>query len=345
MTNAVNIAQSGSNNQTMRNRIINGAMVIDQRNAGAAVAVSNGYVVDRFNGTFSAGTITGQQSSTAPAGFNNSLSVTVTSSSSGTSTTRSIIEQRIEGFNAVDLGFGTANPQPFTVSFWCRSSVAGTYSGSITDTSTRSYPFSFSIPSANTWVQISTTITADTSGSNWSKTNGTGLALRICLGSGSSFLGTANAWTNGNLDGVTGTTNWINTAGATVFLTGVQLEEGTAASPFENRLYGTELQLCQRYYEVGGIGTCGGWGSTTTASLGYRHTVTKRSSPTVSLSTQTLSVLDPGVANRTTSTATISTITEISTSGFRCDLNNFSGAVQSRPAILMTECFAISSEL
>ena len=253
MTFAVNIAQSGSNNQTMRNRIINGAMTIDQRNNGAAVTASGTYPVDRFR-TFkdtASGTLTGQRSTIAPAGFTNSLSYTITSAFTPSSSEGNSFTQLIEGFNVADFAWGTASAQPVTLSFWVRASVTGTYGGSVRNSAAnRSYPFAYTISAANTFEYKTITVPGDTTGT-WETGNGVGIFLFFSLGTGSVLTGTAGAWANGNFINVTGATNITSTAGATFYITGVQLEEGTSASPFENRLYGTELQLCQRYYESG----------------------------------------------------------------------------------------------
>ena len=257
MTNAVNIAQSGSNNVTFRNKIINGACVIDQRNAGASItAVSTGYTypVDRFSiyGSVSS-KFTAQQNAgsvTPPAGFINYLGITSSSAYSVPAGELYLLRQVIEGLNITDLGWGTANAQTVTLSFWVRSSLTGTFGGSLRNSAAdRSYPFSYTISSANTWEQKSITVAGDTSGT-WLTTNGTGIALFFSLGSGSTFSGTAGAWAAADYRSATGAVSVVGTNGATFYITGVQLEAGTTASPFEYRQYGTELALCQRYYEL-----------------------------------------------------------------------------------------------
>jgi hypothetical protein len=256
MTNAVNIAQSGSNNQTFRNRIINGAMAIDQRNAGASVTASTTaafvYTLDRWAYAASqASKFTVQQDAgavTPPAGFSDYLGVTSSSAYSVTSSDYFLLQQRIEGFNTADLAWGTANAQPVTLSFWVRSSLTGTFGGVLQNSAqNRSYPFSYAISAANTWEQKSITIPGDTTGT-WLTTNGAGIALVFSLGMGSSNSGTAGAWQASGVQSATGAVSVVGTSGATFYITGVQLEEGTAASPFEYRLYGQELALCQRYF-------------------------------------------------------------------------------------------------
>jgi hypothetical protein len=238
----------------LKNRIINGDMRIDQRNAGAAVTINSNaytYVVDRWSGFGSAtdGVFTLQRSTTAPTGFTNSLLATVTTADASIGASQYyVIEQFIEGFNVADLDFGTANAKTITISFWVRSSVTGTFSGSIANTDyTRSYPFTYTISSANTFEYKTVTIAGDTTGT-WNKDNGIGMRLYFDLGSGSSTKATAGAWTGSGTVGATGSTNLIATNGATWYITGVQLEIGTSATPFERRLYNQELANCQRYY-------------------------------------------------------------------------------------------------
>lgn len=251
MTNAVSIAQSGSNNTTFRNRIINGAMVIDQRNAGAS-GTAVGYTVDRFGyyGT-QASKGTWQQNAgsvTPPAGFKNYLGFTSSSAYSVLSTDLFELYQSIEGLNLYDLAWGTASAATVTLSFWVRSSLTGTFGGSLTNNgNTRNYPFTYTISASNTWEQKTVTVTGDTTGT-WLTTNGVGMVVIFGLGAGSSYSGTANSW-NGTTSAIlpTGATSVVGTNGATFYITGVQLEKGSTASPFEYRLYSTELALCQRY--------------------------------------------------------------------------------------------------
>jgi hypothetical protein len=257
MTNAVNIAQSGSNNQTMRNRIINGAMVIDQRNAGASLAVTSTgqYSVDRFRADIfssATGRFSIQQSTAAPAGFVNSLLVTVTTANaSPTAAFGYSVQQMVEGFNLADLAWGTANAQPATLSFWVRSSITGTFPAIIQNSDgDRAFGAQYTISAANTWEYKTVAISGITSGT-WLTNNGIGARVLFGLGGGTDrtiSTGFQTVPSAGTQTNVTGSTNLLATNGATWQITGVQLEEGTAASPFENRLYGTELLLCQRYY-------------------------------------------------------------------------------------------------
>jgi hypothetical protein len=235
-----------------KNRIINGDMRIDQRNAGASVTLSgaqNLYPVDRFQGYASVGTVTAQQSSTAPDGFTNSIVYTVTAPAtvSGSDTVR--ITQNIEGYNIADLGWGTAAAKTITLSFWVRSSLTGTFGGALRNSANdRAYPFSYTISAANTFEYKTVTIAGDTLGT-WLTTNGVGFRLFWSLGTGATFSGTAGAWAAGTFFSATGATSVVGTSGATVYITGVQLEKGSTATAFDYRDYGRELIMCQRYYE------------------------------------------------------------------------------------------------
>lgn len=236
-----------------KNRIINGAMVIDQRNAGAAVTPTTlAYTLDRWSAAEQTdGSMTVQQSSTAATGFTNSLLVTVTSADTSLGATQyAVLRQAVEGFNVADLGWGTANAQTITLSFWVRSSLTGTFGGAIQNSAQdRSYPFSYTISTANTWEYETVTIPGDTTGT-WLTTSGTGLSLWLGLGIGSTYSGTAGAWAGSLAFAPTGAVSLIGTNGATFYITGVQLEKGSTATSFDYRPYGTELALCQRYYEV-----------------------------------------------------------------------------------------------
>jgi len=237
-----------------KNRIINGAMMIDQRNAGASVTpTSDGlYSLDRWQYSISqASKFSIQQNAgsvTPPAGYTNYLGVTSLSAYSVISSDLFVIQQNIEGLNCSDLAWGTANAVTVTLSFWVRSSLTGTFGGSLRNNdSSRSYPFSFTISSANTWEQKTVTIAGDTTGT-WLTTNGTGIRVTFSLGMGSTRSGTAGAWAAGAYWSTTGATSVVGTSGATFYITGVQLEAGTVATSFDYRPYGTELALCQRYY-------------------------------------------------------------------------------------------------
>ena len=243
-----------------RNRIINGDMRIDQRYAGTGpnTAVNGGaasYTVDRWQ-TFSgqATKFSFQQNAGSfalPAGFPNYLGLTVVNAyTSGSSASDYFsVDQVIEGLNVSDLGWGTANAQEVTLSFWVRTSVIGTYSVFIQNgAGNRSYVANYSVGSANIWTKISLTIPGDTTGT-WATNNTGGIIVAWDLGTGSVYQTTAGVWGAGNYFTTSSAVKWVSNAGATFNLTGVQLEAGGAASAFEHRPYGYELTLCQRYYE------------------------------------------------------------------------------------------------
>jgi hypothetical protein len=247
----------------MRNRIINGAMMIDQRNAGAAkTSLTSQYLVDRWIFAADVGSkFTFQQnygSVTPPSGFSNYSGFYVASAYTPSGNEISVYQQAIEGFNFADMAWGTASAASITLSFWVRSSLTGTFGGAFRNSATtRSYPFSYTISAANTWEQKTVTIAGDTSGTWVGATNGVGVYLDFDLGSANgSYRGPANAWatTTGNgYIGVTSSVQVVANAGATWYITGVQLEKGSTATSFDYRPYGTELALCQRYYQVGDI--------------------------------------------------------------------------------------------
>jgi hypothetical protein len=242
------------NGAMFRNRIINGGMVIDQRNAGASVTpATSQYTLDRWVSSLTqASKFTIQQNAgsvTPPVGFSNYLGVTSSSAYSVLTGDTFLFSQAIEGFNFADMAWGTANAATVTLSFWVRSSLTGTFGGALVNNgATRSYPFSYTISSTNTWEQKSVTIAGDTTGTWVGATNGIGLIVRFGLGSGSTFTSTAGAWAAGNFVQPTGSVSVVGTNGATLYITGVQLEVGSVATPFERRPYGTELAMCQRYY-------------------------------------------------------------------------------------------------
>ena len=235
-----------------RNIIINGAQTVDQRFSGSSELKGSGsqYHTDRFT-VFSqaASKITAQQVSEAPAGFKNSLQLTVTNAVTLGATDQYMLQQRIEGQNVAHLAFGTASAETVTLSFYVRSSVTGTHSGVLVNGSeNRNYPFTYTISAADTWERVSVTIAGDTSGT-WVTTNAVGMWVKWNLGTGSTYLGTAGAWSGSSyLSGATGSVQLIETGSATFYITGVQLEVGSVATPFEHRSYGEELQSCLRYF-------------------------------------------------------------------------------------------------
>ena len=285
----------------LRNRIINGDMRIDQRNAGTEVnpAVSSKYYLDRWEAIsnpaskFKIGQNAGGV--TPPTGYTNYLGLTSLSAYTIGAGDGFAVRQLIEGLNISDFAWGTASAATVTLSFWVRSSLTGTFGGSLKNSaSDRSYPYTYTISVANTWEQKTVTIAGDTSGT-WLTTNGIGINLFFSIGSGATYSGTAGAWASANYTSVTGATSVVGTSGATFYITGVQLEVGTVATPFERQLYNAQLAQCQRYYyRVTAAGTSRIFGngyvtSTTVADYTTPFPVTMRDEPTALEQTGTAS--------------------------------------------------------
>ena len=280
-----------------KNRIINGAMVIDQRNAGASVTPTNGlYTLDRWRFYVSqASKLTAQQNAgsvTPPAGFAKYLGITSSSAYSVGASDFFNLLTSFESSSVYDFAWGTANAKTVTLSFWVYSSLTGTFGGAVRNfVYTRSYPFSYTISSANTWTQISVTVTGDTSGT-WNMTGDNAGAIEVLfgLGVGSAISGTAGAWAGTQYNSVTGAVSVVGTSGATFYITGVQLEKGSTATSFDYRPYGTELALCQRYLcAFGSIGSTGTNGdvfigsqrNTSQAWFAVQYPVPMRSTPSL----------------------------------------------------------------
>jgi hypothetical protein len=263
-SSVANTSLGAGNSSIMKNRIINGECVINQYALGTVTPAigTPTYIIDRWN-TYQtqSSKFTIQQSSTAPAGFTNSLLVTSSSAYSVASGDTFTVQQYIEGLNCRDLAWGAANAKTVTLSFWVQSSLTGTFGGALSNSAvSRSYPFTYSIPVANTWTQISVTIAGDTTGT-WLTTNGVGIRVYFGLGVGTTQSGTAGAWAGAQYQSATGATSVVGTNGATFYITGVQLEVGSSATGFEYRQYQQELALCQRYYQLcafSGVATSSG---------------------------------------------------------------------------------------
>jgi hypothetical protein len=344
-----------------KNRIINGAMVIDQRNAGASVTptstVALVYGIDRWAGFGSVSSKFSMQQNAAavtpPTGYTNYLGVTSLSAYSVGSAEQFQVLQIIEGFNVADLAWGTASAAPVTLSFWVRSSLTGTFGGALRNgTAARSYPFSYTISAANTWEQKSVTIPGDTSGT-WITNNGIGVYVGFSLGAGSTLSGTAGAWSGSNFVSTTGAVSVVGTNGATFYITGVQLEKGTQATSFDYRPYGTELALCQRYFETFATSTdsvtpyqgiVGFFATTTQLRSCIPMKVTKRASPTVTIPTTNVNINYSGgnanasspssnfVSNETVGIQ-ISLASGSSTTGYAGTINFFTG----NPVLISSE--------
>lgn len=303
MTTESGYSLGAGNASSFKNRLINGNMAIDQRNAGASAANTGGglgYFLDRWGGFNSdASKYTVQQNAgsvTPPANFNYYLGITSSSAFSLGSTSQFQMGQAIEGYNMADFGWGTANAKPITLSFWVRSSLTGAFAVAFRNSgspSYRSYLSTFTVNSANTWEQKTITVSGDTGGT-WNSANGAGMYLTFCLGAGSTFTtSTTGSWIAGNFINVTGVNNLVSVNGATLYITGVQIEVGTVASSFDFRPVGTELILCQRYFEevnLGAVATSyitmgAAWTSSQTEGV-IRWSVAKRATPSCTVVNQ-----------------------------------------------------------
>ena len=293
-SNGTTVMTVTSASQTALNKIINGDMRVDQRDGTATInATSVTYNVDRWlgRGVASAGVFTLAQDTTSPANFTNSLKATVTTADSSIASGSSYrIQQMVEGYNMADLNWGTSDAQSVTLSFWVRSSVTGTFGGSVANGDfNRFNVFSYTISSADTWEYKTVTIAGDTSGT-WVTNNTLGLRLNFSLGAGSTLLASAGSWGASTKEGVTGQTNVIATNSATFYVTGVQLQTGSGASNFEYLQFGQQMLLCQRYfYSLGGTAAYefiahGMFTGTTTPLLRAELPVKMRSAPTLSTS-------------------------------------------------------------
>jgi len=284
---------------TMRNRIINGDMRIDQRNSGGSVTptTTGTYLVDRWVYQLSQASkfTIGQNydALTPPVGFTNYLGFSAAGATVGSGDYFSV-GQFIEGLNVADLAWGTANAQSITLSFWTRSSLTGTFGGSIRNgAANRSYPFTYTIGTADTWTKISVTIAGDTTGT-WATDNTSGLEVFFGLGVGSNLSGTAGSWAAANCLSATGAVSVVASSGNRWYVTAVQLEAGTVATPFERRLYGLELALAQRYYyrrvstgTADYIGMLQAQSSSSPFGTVFDLPVEMRTSPTVNISSPT----------------------------------------------------------
>ena len=352
------VAEAISGLVSGRNKIINGAMMIDQRNAGASVTVNGSYPVDRWPANEnSAGAATIQQSTTAPAGFTNSLKWTTTSASGALGAGEyGWVRQLIEGYNISDLGWGASGASSVTLSFWVRSSLTGTFGGAITNgNENRSYPFTYTINVADTWEQKTVTVPGDTTGT-WKTNNEIGIRVWFGMGVGSTYSGTSGSWVGGSLKfSVTGAVNVLGTLNATWYVTGIQLEKGETATPFENRLYGNELLLCQRYalrfggevsYErIGNIGTAY---AVNAAVLNITSMVPMRASPSMNYG-GTINLCDGNTNIAMTSAVLGSGGAEVSTKNFGIVAYTSGGMTIYRPYYLITAntsaYFIFSAEL
>jgi hypothetical protein len=274
-TNVFASTVSTTNPVSFLNRVINGDFIIDQRNAGSATtpSVDGTRVIDRWKvnivgaGRCQVGQNLGAV--TSPSGFTSYFGMKVTTSNTVSFNDYFFFSQVIEGINAVDFQWGTASARAVTLSFWVYSSLTGTMGGFVRNSGTsasnytRSYPFTFSVSSASTWEYKTVTVPGDT-GTPWYNTQVDGIEFGIELWNGTAFQSAPGAWAAGNFTGPSGgTANFAGTLNSLMYITGVQMELGPIATPYERRHINVELAMCQRYYEpsiarLGGYNTTGG---------------------------------------------------------------------------------------
>jgi hypothetical protein len=353
MTNAVSVAQYGSSGTTLgfKNRLINGNMVINQRGY-SGTPTSGTYTLDRYFYNSDSTRITISQSSTAPAGFSNSILVTSNAASSISTGQFTNLCQIIEGYNMTDLAWGTASAQTVTLSFWVYCSLTGTFGGAVRNAGSGGYygyPFTYTISAANTWTYVSVTIPGPTNTTYaWNGGNSQGMYVWWDFGTGTTYTNTAGTWVNQNVVGANGTTKLVNTNGATWYMTGAQLEVGPVATTYDFLPYTTELQLCQRYYwkivnpHLAGVAS----NASNVNRMGASYPVTMRAAPSISYS-GTIFIYDGSGSSSVTSASSI----YANTSFFELDATLATGGTAGqRPAIAYldntaTGYFSISAEL
>ena len=265
-----------------RNLIVNSAMQVAQRGTSfTGITTSNTKTLDRFqaeNGT--SATYTVEQVADAPSGFTWSLKSTVTTADTSLSSSDFMqIKYSVEGYDFTASGFGTSDAKHLTISFYVKCSKAGTFSTLFTNSAQdRHCAVQFSIDAADTWQRVYATIPPCTDGT-WLNTNGAGLEIRIGYSKYGSTYEAANTsdvvgkWRSAPFTDAfpVNSINLAETVNATFQITGVQLEVGDTATPFEHRSYGDELARCQRYFERWTFHSLFDWYVTSTA--GHAHDV------------------------------------------------------------------------
>jgi hypothetical protein len=330
----------------MRNRIINGAIQFDQRNSGASTTpVTGAYVADRFKFVGSqAGKVTAQQVTAQLGGFSNSLNVTSASAYAVVAADSFVVQQSIEGLNVQDLQWGTASAKAITLSFTVSSSLTGTFGGSLQNSgATRSYPFSYSIATANTATPITITVAGDTAGT-WLTTNGVGVTVNFGLGVGTTSSGAAGSWAGSAYTSSTGAVSVVGTSAATFKVTGVQFEIGSAATTFERRLYSQEFALCQRYCYAWTGGVLAGNNTTVYCYTSFLFPVVARSAPSVAFVTYGTTYFNNGTSGYASSAATNTSITAAGVSFYFSNQFNNGAAYPQTLAVGTDWLFIYSSE-
>ena len=281
-----------------RNLLINGSMICSQRGTSETGVTSGGYyTVDRFktayNGSPDELVVTHEQSTDAPTGFSNSFKLTVTTAETTLAADERVrFQQRIEGQNLQHLKYGTSNAEYITLSFYVKSNVTGTYGVHLENTdSSRSVCASYTINAANTWEKKTISFAGDTTGS-FDNDNNRSLDVNWVLAAGTNYTsGTlATSWeadTDAN-NAPSGQANIIDTVSNYFAITGVQLEVGEQATPFEHRSYGDELARCQRYGWRIAEGlpkrvATGTWNNSISADIIWPLPVQMRATPTLTV--------------------------------------------------------------
>lgn len=244
----------GSNQVVHRNMFTNGGFEVAQRlsyeSSGKSISSANYTGIDMFKTRVNSCTVLLTQSTTAPVGFTSSLKVDVTSADTSlASGVYNTIVGHIEGYDIARTAIGTSDAKTCTLSFYVRSNLTGTFTGSIGNSANnRSYAFDYTISSANTWERKTITVTGDTSGT-WYKESNLGIKITWSLGHGSNYsTATANSWAGVELMGTNNQTNVVASTSNNFHLTGVQFELGSVATPLEQKSFRDEFIRCQRYY-------------------------------------------------------------------------------------------------
>jgi hypothetical protein len=338
MTKAAELAKMGevlTNSQIggRRNIIINGGMQVAQRGTSVSSVTTSGYkALDRFNiDLSSAGTWTISQDTNTPSGFGSSMKFLCTAADASLgSSDRIAFRQFIEGQNVQQLKKGTSDAELVTASFYVKSNKTGTYILEFYDLdNSRHINKSYTVDTANTWEYKTITFEADTTGV-LDNDNASSAMLHFWLGSGSSYSsGTLQtSWgANATNNRAVGNVNLADAVDNYWQITGVQLEVGEQATPFEHRSYGEELGLCQRYYERSGLGSPAKANSSTEFWIGHTFLVEKRTAATMSIinTSASLRVFEFGLGDRDTDSTPSLSAQYAQTKSCLFRIGNFSG--------------------
>ena len=320
-----------------RRRInLNGAYQVWQRGTSATTVSDGLFLADRFKlfeGTD--GSFTTERSTDAPEGFgySNKLQVTTADTSLASGNYVQYVHY-LEGQDLQQLAYGTSSAKYVTLSFWVKSSKTGSYGLTYRKQGSAQYPAVFIINSANTWEKKVIVIPPLTTGSLMPNDNTIGLFLSWNLAFGSTYTNaTADQWTTTNANYSTPEqVNWMDSTSNDFYITGVQLELGKVATPFEHRSYGEELAACQRYYETFGRGIGGGATNTTQWLGAINFKVAKRANPTLQIPS-VITIHEPSSGTFTQSSATISA-QYVDTMSAQIYLGSFSGLTAYRPSVI-----------